>query len=231
MDGMSEHLTTERISALLDEPWADMAAERHLESCAECRLEYERFSRVRMALSALGDLEPPAGEWEAIEARLDTSPFVVPIGGRRGAFTRAISSWPLQAAAAFTLFAGGVMAGLQITGGPEGETLAGALPVVDPPPAVVTGTEQAYLAHLSELNNLLEFRLADLESEDGTLDAARAARILARIDAGIQASQAALGRAPGDPVANSTLVRLVAQRDAVAGRVHRNAHLANAQQW
>ena len=93
---MSEHLTAERISAVLDEPWSDMEAEAHLESCESCRGEYERFSRMRMALSALGELDPPPGPWEILEERLNVSPYLPPTdvvpsgpsGGWRGLRTR-----------------------------------------------------------------------------------------------------------------------------------------------
>ena len=70
---MNEHLNIERISALLDEPWSDLTAEQHLEGCEDCRLEFERLSRMRMAFSALGELDAPRDQWSRIEASLDSS--------------------------------------------------------------------------------------------------------------------------------------------------------------
>lgn len=84
---MSDHIQTEEMSALLDEGMPAGDAAEHLEECPACRREMELMRRTRMALSALDELEPPPGQWEAIEATLErrgvldssTAP------GRRGA--------------------------------------------------------------------------------------------------------------------------------------------------
>ena len=239
---MSEHLTAERISALLDEPWADMEAGGHLEHCEICRLEYERFSRMRMAVSALGELDPPAGQWAAIEARLETSPHipskdVIPL--RRSGPRWALRSWPVQVAAAFALFAGGLVAGAQMTNQGLVERLAGRsdrLPVAVQPAAFQTGAaldpEDAYFNALTELDALRSpLRLADLEREDGTLDPVATARVLARLNALILATQAAVEEAPGDPVANGMLFQLVEERSAVATRYRESTQLASLRDW
>ena len=48
----SEHLSLERISALLDEPGDDPRATEHLRECERCEREQERMRRMRMALTA-----------------------------------------------------------------------------------------------------------------------------------------------------------------------------------
>jgi hypothetical protein len=235
---MSEHLTAERISAVLDEPWSDMEAEAHLESCESCRGEYERFSRMRMALSALGELEPPPGQWEIIEERLNVSPYlpptdVVPIGQSGG--WRRLRTWPVQAAAAFALFAGGLVAGVQLTDGGFGDRLAGdpdRLPVAVQPaafqPGVALDPEDAYYAALTDLDALRSpIRTVDLEHEDGSLNPVATAQALARLNALIMATQAAVERSPGDPVANGMLFQLMEERAAVATRIQESTRLTS----
>ena len=232
---MSEHLLNERISALLDEPRADPEAEAHLERCERCRAEYERLSRMRMAISALGELQPPSDQWSRIEARLEASPFIAPgpLSGRRSWGRRLLGSWPLQAAAALLLFAGGVVAGLQFTGlradGPA-EVAGRPIPVVTAP-GVATGRpgpEEAYLSALAGLDELRSpLRLAEIRTEDGELDARAAARLLARLNGLIEASEEAVEDAPGNPAANALLFQLLEERNALADELH----LASARSW
>lgn len=238
---MAEHLTLERISALLDEPWADLDAEAHLEGCESCRAEYERLSRMRMAISALGDLQPPPGEWAAIEARLDASlgedRSVLPL--RRRAAGRLLKSPSLQAAAAVTLFAGGVLAGLQITGdaapvetssitaaNPDGERAE--LPVALPSSADDAG----YLNALAEMEALQSpLRQASLSRADGSLDPIAAAELIRRLDAAIEASREAVMRSPENPLLSTNLFQLVDYRSALASRLDQSAHLTRAEAW
>jgi hypothetical protein len=238
---MAEHLTLERISALLDEPWADLDAETHLEGCESCRVEYERLSRTRMAISALGELDPPPGEWAAIEARLDASfgedRQVLPL--RRRAAGRLLRSPPLQAAAALTLFAGGVLAGLQFTGaGPE----AGSSPTAAAVPSDARGElpvalpasdgEAAYLNALAEMETLgSPLRQASLSRADGSLDPIATAELIRRLDAAIEASREAVIRSPENPVASATLFQLVDYRSELASRLDQSAHLTRAEAW
>jgi hypothetical protein len=111
---MSEHLEREKLSALMDEPGSDPVATEHLEACPDCAREYELMRRMRMALSAMGQLEPDEDAWDRIRARL---PRVDGLGhwvrvlagdGWVGASTRA--------AAAVLVFAGGVALGLRAGG-------------------------------------------------------------------------------------------------------------------
>jgi hypothetical protein len=237
---IGEHLTLERISALLDEPWADLDAEAHLEGCEACRLEYERLSRMRMAISGLGLLEPPAGEWNAIEARLDVSlgagASIVPLRSR--AMGRLLRSAPLQAAAALTLFAGGLVAGLQITGSDpladDAPTLAvtpatsGDLPVALP----ASGGEAAYLNALAEMETLRSpLRQVNLSRADGSFDAIAAAELMRRLDAAIEASREAVMLSPENPAANAMLFQLVDYRSELASRMDQSTHLTRSEVW
>lgn len=238
-----EHLTIERISALLDEPWADLAAEEHVERCAPCREEFERLSRMRMALSALGDLTPPADEWERIEARLDRR-RVAPTAVMRLRSGRWLTRLPLQAAAAIALFAGGVLVGLEFTGSGEGERGAGqaegvagaALPAVIP----ASGEDRAVLQVLSELESLqAPLRQVGLDDESTRLagpggegvDGLQAMRLAARIEGLIRAAQDRLARSPDDAVASALLLDLVEQRERLAEVVERSFQQARTVEW
>lgn len=238
-EAMAEHLTLERISALLDEPWADLGAETHLERCDDCRAEYERLSRMRMALSALGELEPPADGWRRIEARFAEAPggAVVPL--RRRLASRFLASWPLQAAAAALLFAAGLTAGVRFAGpgstaggGSVAEALPGEpgteVPVVVPS----TGSDAALLNALAELEALRSpVQQATLERPDGTLDPIVATQWIARLDGAIRAMQERVDRSPGDPVANAYLFQLLDERDRLTGELRQSVHLTQAVEW
>lgn len=260
---MSEHLSLERISALVDEPAADAVGRKHLDDCGACQAEYERLSRMRMALSAMGEASPPPGEWEGIVRWLD--PMAVgpqagagagieagagdePEGdaaGARGLFmSRAFMGWPLRAAAAFLLFAGGILAGFQITGlGPDDQRpvvpwgAAGGSDTPDTPgPAGDDGalaslnglaeSESAYLSAMEALRELGTPRwVGGTEAADATAEPAVAAERLARLDALIRASRQAVEEVPADPVVNDLLFQLVDERNALASRFRESLHL------
>ncbi len=251
-----KHLDTERLSALLDDRGGSEGATAHLDACERCRAEFEALSRMRMALSGLSESEPPGDEWGRIEAALEERGLLVsgparaeenaPHGpaeagtaapGARAVAFRYLSRWPAQAAAAFLLFGGGILAGLQLTAtGPAesgGSGPAGTLAVRDAGeaiPAVRTEIDEA--AHVRQALAELE-RLgspASTETAEG-LDPASAAERLARLDALIGASREAVGENPADPVANALLFRLVEQRDELAGRLNRSLHLATTLEY
>lgn len=248
----SEHLDPERISRLLEEPEADPGGRSHLEACEECRHEYERMSRMRMALSALGELEPPAGQWAEIEARLGgvrggertamgrtamgrtegerlvtspDGPGGPGRGRRRGReLVRLLASWPVQVAAAVVLFAMGIMAGLQLPG-QEGE------PILARGETAAEGTDvpdpagrEAALRAVEDLGDLGDLLPAG-ELPEGGMDPADAAQKLARLEALIHASREAVERSPADPVANELLFDLVERRNALASRLHESLRL------
>jgi len=220
---MANHMDAERISALLDEPWADRDCRTHLETCRECQAEFERLSRMRMALSALPDEKAPAGQWAAIEAALDvgeTRAGVRQAGG--GLAGRLFVRGPLQAAAALMLFAGGVIAGLQFTGGRSANSPAANL--ADLPAVVSTDDGRALVDGLSRMESLRSpLRQVgeggvDRASEGGPgeRDPLEMAQRLATVEGYIRALRDRLETSPDDPFASAYLLELVETRDRLA---------------
>lgn len=133
---MVEHISNERLAALLDDGVEDASAREHLDDCSACRREMDLLRRMRMALSAMDPLEPPADQWERIEASLPTAGSDAAAGsdatpldddagrvrdetrgprgaGRTGGGARGFGGWVrdigwLRAAAGIVLFAGGL---------------------------------------------------------------------------------------------------------------------------
>jgi len=239
---MAEHLKIERISALLDEPWADLEAQSHLESCESCRAEFERLSRMRMAFSALGELEPPVGEWRRIEASLDVAlgpggapGDVVGIVSRRGVARRLMSNGAFQAAAAIALFAGGVLAGLELTGtgiGPATSPATADLPSVVP----ASGDDRLVYNALSDFERLrTPLRQVGLDDESGatpgSFDPIEAARLSARLDGVIRALREGLDQAPDDPFASGYLIQALEDRTRLAEMLEATLHDRRVIEW
>ncbi|MFV1987606.1 MAG: hypothetical protein ACC682_10000 [Gemmatimonadota bacterium] len=239
---MTEHLHIERVSALLDEPWSDLAAEQHLEVCEECRLEFERLSRMRMAFSALGELEAPRDQWDRIEASLEDAlapggSGIIPISSR-AISTRLMRSGLIQAAAALALFAGGILAGLQFTGSPagavsDGSVVAGNVLSVIP----ATGDDRDLYNALFELESMqTPLRQVQLGSSGGNaapagFDPLAAAQAAARLDGIIRALQERLDESPGDPFASGYLPWALDQRARLAAMVERSARSSSMVEW
>jgi len=231
-EAMNKHLTVERVSALLDEPSADRVGQEHLEACDDCQTEYERLSRMRMTLSALGDEDPPAGQWAAIEAALletdigsgaieavpsetEIGQSATPLPFHRRVGRRFLVPGPLQAAAALVLFAGGVFAGLQVMGTgspPSGEAERSDLPAV-----IASSSDRAMFDGLTQLESLRtplrQIGLGGDAQDAPGPDPYAATRRLARLEGFIRALRDQLEQSPGDPVASAYLVELVEQRD------------------
>lgn len=245
---MTEHPATERISALLDEPWADIEAQTHLERCRPCQAEFERLSRMRMALSALGDLDPPAGQWAAIDAALDEARAGGPAGRSPAVGSpmrlrhRFLTSGTWQAAAGVTLFAGGVLAGLQLTGGGFAAGPAGTTAGV---PAVVasSGEDRALLDGLAQLEQL-RAPLRQVGSGEapagrdlrpgaaaGVVDPLETQRQMARLEGLIRAMREGLERSPGDAVASAYLLALMDERGRLAEELERSFFAARTVEW
>lgn len=118
---MVEHIPNERLAALLDDGVEDGSAREHLDACRACRRELDLLRRMRMALSAMDDLEPPADQWRTIEASLPPSGRTAtagadagrPAAGGSGSGASGPAAWVrdlgwLRAAAGIVLFAGGL---------------------------------------------------------------------------------------------------------------------------
>jgi len=236
---MAEHLNIERISALLDEPWADLGAEAHLEACESCRAEFERLSRMRMAFSALGDLEPPPGEWARLAASLDSrlgptgAPGdIVGSGAPPSPARRLMMNGAFQAAAALALFAGGILAGLQLTG-PGSRVASRDVPSVIP----ATGDDRLVYNTLAELESLrTPLREVGLTAEGGSgepavFDPIVAARLSARLDGLIRALREQLDRVPGDPLASGYLIQALDDRARLAELIETTLHEERVVEW
>jgi hypothetical protein len=115
-----QHLTTEALARLLDEPPGGEEA-AHLETCAACQVELEALRRQSAALGRLADaphLDPPEEAWTSLEARLRRERLLGPAGasGRLARGWRAYvpGSRLLRIAAALLLYAGGAATGLAL---------------------------------------------------------------------------------------------------------------------
>ena len=219
---MANHMDAERISALLDEPWADRDCRAHLEACGDCQAEFERLSRLRMALSALPDEKAPAGQWAAIAAALDASETRFGVRGVGGGLVgRLLARGPLQAAAAVMLFAGGVIAGLQFTGARSANPLN---PAEDLPAVVATDDGRALVDGLNQMESLrsplrqVGAGGAGPASEGGPSGRGQleTAQQLARLEGLIRALRDDLETNPDNPLASAYLLELVETRDRLA---------------
>lgn len=231
---MSEHLTLERLSAVLDEPGADTAAVAHLDACTACQREYEAMSRMRMAFSGLAELEAPAGAWSRIEAALPETveeaqaPAVIDLRPRRRPFGF-FGGWPLQAAAALILFAGGLTLGIRLRQAGMTENI----PVVASSQDGDEAARQIDADHASyqdAVSRLEQLRLRTVSTAvDPADDPAAAAAQLIYLDALVTASQEALREAPEDPAVNDFLFEVIDERDALNARLSNVLHAATAE--
>jgi hypothetical protein len=214
---MPDHLSRERIAALLDEPEAPGADREHLDGCEECKREYEQMVRMRMALSALPDLVPPADEWKKIRTRVGAD--VSRIGGQLPALN-ATRFRPLWAAAVIALFAAGLGVGRQLSpAGDAGPGAAASLSEADDP-------SEAYLRTVAEIQ---ELRREGPSGEAVLDDPSLAAEHLMRLDALIEASQEALRTAPTDPILNNFLFDVVDERQSLAGQMDRSLRFTSVE--
>ena len=233
---MPEHLNREQISALLDHPDGVPGGPEHLAGCPECAREYEQMSRMRMALSGITELEPPAGEWEIIQEKMGLEPLREPVvaSGWRSAM-----SWPLQAAAVLALFAAGLMVGQRIDMGGDGPGPTAAVATndgmgeagvtnrgADPESLVAIEPAEAYLRTVADLQNLRDGFDATASRQAGP---AAVAERITHLDGMIDASQAALREAPADPVLNNFLFQLVDERDDLASQLDQTLRMTAAE--
>jgi hypothetical protein len=228
---MPDHLNREQISALLDDPQGLRGGGlEHLSGCPDCAREYEQMSRMRMALSGLPEMDPPAGEWDVVLDRLGIEPIagssVIPVWRRA-------MGWQLQVAAVIALFAAGLMVGQRINAGPEGASQAVA---TSGGIGVPTGTEAESLmaiepaeAYLRTVADLQQLRTGfDMSAPRPTSPEAFAERIT-HLDAMIDASRDALSEAPADQVLNNFLFQLVDEREDLAGQLDQTLRMTAAE--
>lgn len=209
------HLTLETLARLVDEaPNRDESA--HLERCERCRAELEGLRDQKEDLANLPAIQPTVDAWESLETRLRAEGLIREPG------SRSLSPAWTRAAAAVVLFLAGGAAGFAMRGAgapPVGSTAAqAATPHQAAGPRTVQQANQALQAaqeaYLSALSNYAE--LTDQPT------AGDPAVRMAALDNIVLTSQAALDRAPADPVINGYLLTALAQRDAMTRQVSQN---------
>lgn len=228
---MSDHLSGERLSALLDTDAPAAEEQRHLDACSECEEELHRLRRMRMALSAMDDLQAPDDGWERVAAALPGEPEAsggAADVGARPARSR-IGPWA-RVAAAVALFAGGLALGTHLSG-PGGEPDRAATageaeaPRVAAPEGRGSAPDRVRDADAASTDGAVAARLSDLESEAAPpLEAYRnptaAAERLTRLDAVLEAARQAVREDPSDPAMNDLLFRVAEGRQALVDALH-----------
>lgn len=189
------------------------------------------MSRMRMALSALGDLQAPAGQWERVEERLDAvGPALSavasasPAPGRRAPLVPGMAlftRWPLQAAAVFALFAGGLLVGRTVGfGGADSRADGPVLTEVTGTPSTGTdldfgvGPEADYLRTAVDLSGLRDRALGGGASPT---DPRVMTERITQLDVLAELTRRALEEAPADPVLNNFLFEVMDERESLAG--------------
>jgi hypothetical protein len=115
-----QHLDLETLARLVDEAPEPHEAE-HLRGCLVCRRELAEMREQTEALAGLGEMEPPAGAWADLEARLVEEALIrTPAPAR----TRVLGLYrpPMRIAASLALFLLGGAAGAALwrDGGTQG---------------------------------------------------------------------------------------------------------------
>lgn len=213
---MGEHLTSEQIAAMVDEPESIAGGLAHLENCESCGLEFEGMSRMRMALSGLPDLPAPEGEWEAIQARL---PRRLP-----AAWMRTFWEPPVAAAAVIVLFMGGLAVGRAIA--PAAGPNQGSEQVADVAADIPAQSDRVN-EYLRTVDQLQELRDAGPVGPAVVENPALAAERLTRLDALIDATRETLKIAPADPALNDFLFDVVDERESLAGQLNQTLRQAS----
>lgn len=204
-----EHLTSEMLARLVDEPVRPDEAE-HLAACEACAKELAALREQTEALAGLPEIMPPLGDWEVLEAQLRSEGLVKDEGMARRLGLARTPAW-MPAAAAVVLFLGGTAVGSAMTArgeaGADG-AIADAASVEDAA-AAVRVAEQQYVTAVSRYREILG---------RGGSDAAMVDPIsrYAALEHLVSVSQAAVRQAPGDPFLNGFLASALAERDAAA---------------
>lgn len=121
-----QHLDLEQLARLVDEPAAPAEAE-HLSGCLVCRRELAEMRAQTRALAELGEMEPPAEAWTALEARLLEEKLIrEPARVRPVGFSRV----HLRIAASLALFLMGGAAGAMLWRSPAARPIRTMEPAV-----------------------------------------------------------------------------------------------------
>ena len=223
------HLTTESLARMVGEaPYPE--EQEHLDSCLVCQAELKALREQTEAMGALPDLRPPAGDWEALEARLLSEGLVRSSGLRFRPKGWRSSGW-LQAAAALVLFVGGTALGNRISqpdlvggmaqdGAFSGRELVPVGSQMQPAANLNDAAAAVRLAERQYIDALVQYRqIMDAEGEPALIG--DPASRFAALEGIVAAGRAAVQAAPADPYANGVLVSALAEREAIL----RNASL------
>lgn len=216
------HLSTDRLAALGDEP--PMPAEAaHLATCELCARERAAYrTLVAMAHADRSALGLPLTRWESIVGAVtrELQPGVAAIPRRRTA------RWPMQAAAALLLVAGGAMLGRTTAGAPA---LPGDVsrPIHSASTSASTRTQPLDTAFASlddarraqQQSEAVYQRAAAFLAQYDTAAPAEGSPVayrsrLAALDRVISVSREAMREAPHDPVINGYYLTTINQREA-----------------
>jgi len=219
------HLTLEDLARLVDQA-PDPSEERHLQECEICREEVRALRVQTESLGALPDLRPPAGDWEALEARLGSEGLIRTGGMVQGPKRWFASGW-MQAAAAVVLFLGGTAMGSgmmarqgpaeMVDGGPA--TDLELVPVstgqdIQPVSSLAEAQEALNHAEQGYMLALLQYRQL-LDAQQGAGSYGDPTKRLAAIEAILAATNAAMEHAPADPFVNGVLVGGLAEKEGI----------------
>jgi hypothetical protein len=126
-----QHLDLESIARLVDEAPEPHEAE-HLRGCLVCRRELAELREQTAALAELGEMEPPAGAWAALEARLTEEKLVrTPAPASRRVLSLYRPHVRIAAALALFLLGGAAGATLWRGAGADGPVAVDAAPASD----------------------------------------------------------------------------------------------------
>ena len=203
-----EHLTHERLAALVDEPsTADESA--HHEGCELCTTELVKLREQTAQLGALPEIMPPKGDWKVLEAQLRSEGLVNDPGLFRRMGRTRTPGW-MKAAAAVVLFLSGTGTGVAMARSAFGEDsgrMADQIATVEEAASAVRQAEQEYVSAVTQYRQLLA-----ADGGEG-VDVDPISRFAA-LEHLVRVSQAAVRQAPGDPFLNGFLASAMAERDA-----------------
>jgi len=217
------HLNIEDLARLVGEA-PSPEEEKHLEACSACRWELTGLREQTELIGSLPDLRPPAGDWEALEARLVSEGLI-----RSSGLTRRPSHWWssgwMQAAAALVLFLGGAALGRGAPVPGNGGDLAQGVPPqglelipvgtqAQPVSNLADAAEAVNMAERRYMDALLQYRQILDAQGDPTFVGDPAIRFAA-LEAIVAAGRAAVQQAPADPFLNGVLVSALAERQAL----------------
>ena len=212
------HLDRETLARLVDDELSDIE-QGHLDRCTHCFHELESLGQQTRALGSFSTIEPGAGEWEELEARLLQEGLIgvaLPNRGRApGWFQAAAGLLLFLTGAASGSFVSGAWSGLGIEGEAESSDEGGVLGrlsadeelSLDDAEGLVRLTEELYFDALLVYRDRVDRTSPEPSGGDPISRFVALENVLA-------ATEAAVWEAPGDPFFNGLLVSTTAEHRA-----------------